>query len=149
MIPGKTNLNWIDSNMKIESKKLDNKTLREFGLITGSILVGLFGLLLPWIFEHNFPKWPWIIAGILWVWALLLPATLNPVYRGWMAVGHVLGWINTRIILGIMFYIIFLPVGLLLKMFGKDPMARKIIKSQESYRVIHSIPKKNHVERPY
>lgn len=135
--------------MKIESKKLDNKTLRDFGLITGSILVGLFGLLFPWIFEHNFPKWPWIIAGILWAWALLLPATLNPVYRGWMAIGHVLGWINTRIILGIMFYIIFLPVGLLLKIFGKDPMARKIIKSQKSYRVIHSIPKKNHVERPY
>ena len=73
------NLNWIDSDMKTASKKTDNKTLREFGLITGSILVGLFGLLLPWIFEHNFPKWPWIIAGILWVWALLLPATLNSV----------------------------------------------------------------------
>lgn len=135
--------------MKSEPKIVDNKTLREFGLITGSILVGLFGLIFPWIFEHNFPKWPWIIAGILWVWALALPATLNPVYRGWMAIGHVLGWINTRIILGIMFYIIFFPVGLLLKIFGKDPMARKIIKSQKSYRVIHSIPKNNHVERPY
>lgn len=149
MIPGKTNLNWIDSNMKIESKKLDNKTLRDFGLITGSILVGLFGLLFPWIFEHNFPIWPWIIAAILWVWALLLPATLNPVYRGWMAIGHVLGWINTRIILAIMFYIIFLPVGLLLKILGKDPMARKLIKSQGTYRVIHPPHNKDHVERPY
>lgn len=135
--------------MKIESKKLDNKTLRDFGLITGSILVGLFGLLFPWIFEHNFPIWPWIIAAILWVWALLLPATLNPVYRGWMAIGHVLGWINTRIILAIMFYIIFLPVGLLLKILGKDPMARKLIKSQGTYRVIHPPHNKDHVERPY
>ncbi|MDH5413444.1 MAG: SxtJ family membrane protein, partial [Flavobacteriaceae bacterium] len=92
---------------------------------------------------------PWIIAGILWVWALLLPSTLNLVYRGWMAIGHVLGWINTRIILGIMFYIIFLPVGLLLKLAGKDPMARTITKSQNTYRVIHPVPKKNHVERPY
>lgn len=135
--------------MKMESKKTDNKMLREFGLITGGILVCLFGLLFPWIFEYNFPKWPWIVAGILWAWAFLLPATLNPIYRGWMAIGNVLGWINTRIILGIMFYIIFLPIGLLLKLMGKDPMERKIIKSQNTYRVIHSEPNKNHVERPY
>jgi len=149
MIPGKTNLNWIDSNMKMETKKLDNKTLREFGLITGGILVVLFGLLFPWIFDYSYPGWPWIIAGILWLWALLLPGTLNPIYHGWMAIGHVLGWINTRIILGVMFYVIFLPAGLLLKLLGKDPMARKINKSQDTYRVIHSVPKKDHVERPY
>jgi hypothetical protein len=135
--------------MNIEDKKLDKKHLREFGLITGAILVCLFGLFLPWLLEYKFPSWPWIIAGILWAWALLLPATLKPVYRVWMKIGHVLGWINTRIILGIMFYIIFLPVGLILKLAGKDPMTRKLNKAQGTYRVIHPVPPKNHVERPY
>lgn len=135
--------------MTRELKTSDTKMLRDFGLITGAIVVCLFGLLIPWIFNKSFPMWPWIIAGVLWVWAILIPDTLKYVYRGWMAIGHGLGWINTRIILGIMFYIIFLPVGLFLKILGKDPMARKIIKSKSTYRIIHSPHKKDHVERPY
>lgn len=125
------------------------KQLREFGLVTGAIVVGLFGLLLPWLFDRALPVWPWVVAAVLWVWALLLPASLAPVYRGWLAFGHVLGWINTRIILGIMFYLLFLPVGLVIRLLGKDPMARKIDKSTETYRVTHARPKKDHVERPY
>ncbi len=135
--------------MNSENKKLDKKHLREFGLITGGILVGIFGLLLPWLLEHDFPSWPWIIAGILWVWAILLPTTLRPVYRAWMAIGRVLAWINTRIILGIMFYLIFFPVGLVLKLAGKDAMTRKLNKTQDTYRIIHPVPPKNHVEKPY
>lgn len=147
--PGKKNLNWTNGIMKKVNQQPDKKTLREFGLITGAIFAGLFGLLFPWLFERSIPLWPWILLSILWVWALILPASLLPVYRGWMAIGHVLGWINTRIILGIMFYIIFLPIGIIMKLFGKDPMARTIEKSQNSYRITNTIPKKEHVERPY
>ncbi|RUM94042.1 MAG: sxtJ [Thiothrix sp.] len=135
--------------MKIDTKNVTKKELREFGLITSAILVVLFGLLLPWLFEHALPLWPWIVAAVLALWALIAPATLKPVYRGWMAIGAVLGWINTRIILGIMFFLIFLPVGLILKLFGKDLMARKLDKALKTYR-IENIPSENkHVERPY
>ena len=106
------------------------KVLKEFGLITGAILVILFGLFFPWLFEHKYPLWPWFVAGILWLWALVLPATLIQVYRAWMAIGHGLGWINSRIILGIMFYLIILPIGLTMRLFGKDPMARKFDNTQ-------------------
>lgn len=135
--------------MNNHTQQPGNKELREFGLVTGAIAALLFGLLLPWLLNHGLPLWPWIVAGVLWAWALLLPASLLPVYRGWMAIGHVLGWINTRIILGIMFYILFLPAGLVMRLLGNDPMARKIDKSQKTYRVTHAHPKKNHVERPY
>jgi hypothetical protein len=80
---------------------------------------------------------------------MLLPASLAPIYRGWLAFGHVMGWINTRIILGIMFYLLFLPVGLLMRLLGKDPMARSMDKTKVSYRVTHGARKKDHVERPY
>ena len=130
-------------------KQQTNTELRKFGLVTGAIVVVLFGLLLPWIFSHKLPLWPWIIAGVLWVWALIMPSSLSFVYKGWMAVGHVLGWINTRIILGIMFFILFLPAGIILKLLGKDPMARKLDKSLNSYRVTHKRPDRNHVEKPY
>ncbi len=87
------------NTMTNQTQQPNKKELREFGFITGAIAAVLFGLLLPWLFDHELPRWPWIVAGILWVWALLLPTTLLPVYRGWIAIGHVLGWINTRIIL--------------------------------------------------
>lgn len=123
--------------------------LRKFGLTTGAIVVVLFGLLLPWLFSRSYPYWPWVLAGILWVWALIAPATLKPVYDGWMKVGHVLGWINTRIILGLMFFTVFFAAGLILKALGKDPMSRKIDKSVESYRVASRVHTKDHVERPF
>ena len=135
--------------MNIEVDKLAKQTLRNFGLITGAIISVLFGLFLPWVFNHDLPYWPWIITGILWGWAILSPSTLIPVYRIWMRVGYGLGWINSRIILGVMFYVIFLPSGLIMKMVGKDPMARTLNKSQDSYRVPHTLRKRNHVERPF
>ena len=130
-------------------EKPDKKGLRSFGLITGAIVIGLFGLLLPWLFGHGYPKWPWVIAGILWVWALVLPASLWPVYRGWLTIGNLLGWINTRIILGLMFYVILMPIGLIMKLLRKDPLARSFDKAVDSYRTPSRIPDKNHLERPF
>lgn len=123
--------------------------LRKFGLTTGAIVAALFGLFLPWVFNNSYPYWPWILASVLWIWALIMPVTLRPVYAGWMKVGHVLGWINTRIILGLMFFTVFFVVGLILKVLGKDPMSRKIDNSVESYRVPSRVHTKDHVERPY
>jgi len=126
----------------------DKKGLRSFGLTTGAILIALFGLFLPWLFEHAFPVWPWVVAGVLAVWALTVPLTLRPVYRGWMVVGHVLGWVNTRIILGILFYLVFLPAGLLMRALGKDPMARRFT-ADRSYRVQSAEHPRDQFERPY
>jgi len=128
---------------------MNKQELRNFGLTTGAIVAILFGLLLPWLFNRAWPVWPWVAAAVLWAWALMLPASLKPVYIGWMKVGYILGWINTRIILGLMFYTVFFAVGLILKVLGKDPMSRKIDKSIESYRIASRVHNKDHVERPF
>ena len=135
--------------MQIETNHLGPKALRNFGLVFGTILVALFGLLFPWVFERAWPYWPWIVAAVFWAAALLYPAILGPVYRVWMKFGSVLGWVNTRLILGIMFYLVFLPVGLILKILGKDAMRRRQDVSAESYRIEREAPDKDHVERPY
>ncbi|MGH8602955.1 MAG: SxtJ family membrane protein, partial [Gammaproteobacteria bacterium] len=83
--------------------------LRRFGLITAAIVALLFGVVLPWLFDHALRLWPWIVAGVLSGWALVWPRTLFPIYRAWMAIGQVLGWINSRIILGLMFYVMIMP----------------------------------------
>lgn len=79
----------------------------------------------------------------------LLSGIPKLLYRYWIAFGHVLGWINTRIILGFTYYIIFLPIGIVMKLGGKDPMTRIIDKTQNTYRVPYDKRKKMHVERPF
>jgi len=57
---------------------------------------------------------PWLAA------ALIYPKGLTPLYKAWMAFGHVLGWINARIILGLVFFVVVMPIGLIMRLFGKD-----------------------------
>lgn len=129
---------------------LDDKGLRKFGLTTGAIIVVLFAAFFPWVFDAtSMPVWPWILAALLWVPALLIPAVLQPVYTTWMKIGHAIGWVNTRIILGILFYVMVLPMGLIMRLFGKDPMARKRNKSAISYRVQSVHEPKDRLEKPF
>jgi len=128
---------------------MNNTDLRKFGFTMGVVIVLLFGLLLPWIFDHGFPLWPWVPAGAFWLTAAVSPALLAPVYRGWMRFGHVLGWLNTRIILGLMFYTVFLVVAVIMKLLGKDPLSRKLDKTLNSYRVPSEVRERNHMEKPF
>lgn len=133
-----------------EIPTLDRLGLRNFGLTTGAIVIVLFGLLVPWIFSYSLPLWPWILALVLAALAVTVPMTLNPVYKVWMKFGLVLGFINTRIILFLLFYVIFFPTGLIMKVIRFDPMARKLARGKEgSYRVVSKERNKDHFERPY
>ena len=129
---------------------LDNKGLRKFGITTGIIVVVLFAIFFPWVFDMaTMPMWPWIVAGMLWVPALLVPKALQPVYTTWMKFGHAIGWVNTRIILGVLFYLLVLPMGLIMRLFGKDPMAKKYDKSVSSYRIESVSESKDRLEKPF
>lgn len=129
--------------------EMDKKSLREFGIITGSIVAVLFGLLLPWLFGFNYPLWPWYVLAVLAGVALVIPMALNPVYKVWMRFGLVMAWINTRIILGVVFYFVFAPVAVLLKLLGKDPMRRKLDAKIQSYRITSKHNPSNQMEKPF
>ena len=131
-----------------EIAELDNQGLRKFGLVTGAIVVGLFAFFLPWLLEHPWPLWPWILAAGLWIPALLFPGVLKPVYKGWMKFGAVLGFVNTRIILGLFFFLILAPIGLVMRLFGYDPMHR-VVGAPGSYRVPSRNRSADNMERPY
>lgn len=126
----------------------DRKGLREFGIITGVILAVLFGVLFPWLLTGNYPLWPWYIAGLLIVWALVLPESLKWVYHSWMLISMALGWVNSRLILTIMFYFIILPIGLLMRLFGKNPLQTQSPLAN-SYRKPSQSRSPKHMERPF
>jgi hypothetical protein len=122
--------------------------LRKFGLITGGMLILFFDILIPWIWGFAMPLWPLIVAGVLAAMALIYPRSLGPVYTVWMRFADVLGWINTRIILGVIFFRIFFPFGMLMRLFN-DPMRRKMDPSADSYRITSNPTKPENMERPF
>ncbi len=116
-------------------KSTSKKQLREFGLIIGFGVPIIIGCLIPLLSGHGFRLWslwvgfPSIILGIL------KPSLLSYPYKVWMAIGFALGWINSRLILGLVYLIILQPIAIVMKIFGYDPLKKK--KSNEkSYREI-------------
>jgi len=72
-------------------------------------------------------------AAFFAFFAAFAPMALLPLYRVWTRFAAALAWFNTRVLLGLVFYLIITPVGLIMKIIGSDPMKRKIDKDTESY----------------
>ncbi len=116
-----------------------------FGIFTAILFGGFF----PWVFDGTYPVWPWYVLAVSGGIALTAPFVLKPIYRLWMVVGQILGWINTRIILGLIFFAVFTPYSLVLKLLGKDILSRKLNKKIESYRIETKPKSSENMENPF
>mgnify|MGYP006288607973 CR=1 FL=1 len=132
-----------------ENNKPTTKTLREFGFLVGGVGSGLFGLVLPLIKGHALPWQPWLIGSILAILGVLLPQSLAPIYRLWMKLGLMLGWINSRIILSIVFFVIITPMALLMKLLNRDTMNRQWELQRSTYRIPSRDRAITQMEKPY
>jgi hypothetical protein len=108
--------------------------LRNFGLIVGGIF-GAIGLWPVVIHGQSIRPWALGLAAALMLPALLAPGVLRPAYRVWMALGAALGWINTRLVLGLIFYGLITPMALVFRLIGRDPMQRAFDPGVTTYRV--------------
>ena len=107
--------------------------MRSFGFIvaTGFAVIGLW----PWVFRgHNVRVWSLILSVLLSIPAVVWPAALRYPFRVWMLVGHCLGWINTRIILSVLYFVMFTPVSLVMRLLGRDSMDRSFEPNVSTYR---------------
>ena len=127
---------------------VSTKDLRVFGLVLGAMFAAFFGLI-PLLRHHTTPRWPWILAGLLWLTALIWPAALSYLHRVWTRLGLALGWVNTRVILTLLFAIAIVPVGLVMRLMGRDRMARKLDPASASYRVPSRRRPDKDMERPF
>jgi len=102
-----------------------SKQLRDFGLLIGVVFPLLLGWLLPALRSHGFQVWTlWIAIPALSL-GILAPRTLIWPYRGWMTLGHALGWINGHIILGAVFLLVLQPIAAIMRIKGYDPLRRR------------------------
>ena len=124
------------------------KELRQFGLLVGAIftVIGLW----PLVFRGEpLRLWAVGIGGLLIACGGILPQLLTPIHTGWMWVGHILGWINTRILLGIVFYALLTPMGLVFRLMGKDTMRQAFAESSTTYRVVRSPRPHSHMKHQF
>ena len=121
---------------------IPKKTLREFGFLIGFIFPFLIGWILPLIGGHSFRNWTLFISIPSIILAFTKPILLLYPYRAWMKLGNILGWVNSRIILGLVFLIILQPIALIMRILGHDPLRTKKF-AQESYREIKTNHKVN------
>ena len=124
------------------------KDLRNFGLLVGSVfcIIGLW----PMIFrEESMRVWAVGLGGVLIALGGTAPQLLGPFHKGWMWIGHMLGWINTRILLGIVFYGLVTPIGLLFRLMGKDTMRQTVSGESQSYRVLRTPRPHSHMKNQF
>jgi hypothetical protein len=96
---------------------------RKFGVTVGLAFVALAGLLL-WRDKETTSIVFAVIGGLLFLAGLMMPAQLGPIYRGWMKFAIALSKITTPIIMGIIYFGLFLVTGLLRRSMGKNQMIR-------------------------
>jgi len=119
--------------------KPDSRKLRQFAVVW---LIGfaLAGCLVGWkagVFNGS-GKWTaplvmWILAVIVGVFGILAPSRVRPIYVGWMAIAWPIGYVVTHVLFGIVYFGLFTPIAILLRLIGRDALQRKFDKEEESY----------------
>ena len=105
-------------------------TPRSFGFTVGGALAAIaaFSLWRRHIVRAEIVA---VASAALLLTALVQPAWLKPLARGWGRLGHALGWFNSRVLLTLLFVVVLWPVGLISRLLGSDPLGRR--RSARSY----------------
>lgn len=91
------------------------------------------------LFVHNATN-GWAATFVLWgavavisIVGVIRPAVIRPIFVGMMLMSYPIGWVMSHILLGIIFYLLITPIGLLMRLLGRDPMERKFERSASTY----------------
>jgi len=138
-------MSWIkDVKNELSALDVSAKSLKRFGLMIGGIFL-LLGILFHWkntlvnlriIFD--------VIGILLLMFALINPKFLRTTYKVWMGFAFALGWLVSRFILIILFYIVLLPIGIIAKIFGKKFLDTNFRDGKSSYWIIKENKKINY-----
>jgi uncharacterized protein involved in cysteine biosynthesis len=117
--------------IRSNSSHPSNSELRKFGYV----FTGVFSILSAVTYFRGSPRWdlPAIAAILIFLAALFAVKSLKHVYAAWMKFGSFLGWMNTRLLLGVIYYFIITPIAVIVRLAGTNLLDEKIDKSSSTY----------------
>lgn len=111
--------------------KVDVKELRKFAL-TLFCALGILGGILVWRRRNTgFVLWGIGSSALLGAW--VEPNVFKPVYKYWMKMALALGFISSHVILALVYYLVLTPMGLLMRLLGKNPLVLRPDKGLKTY----------------
>jgi len=126
--------------------EVTSKQLRIFGVGFFWILAGFGGLFL-WK-GSTLVGFALLGLGLVFGgFGVFSPSLLKPIYEPWMLLAEKLAWLNTRLLLAAIFFLVLTPMGMVMRLFGKDPMQRMM--KAESYWMKSVEREKIHFERQF
>jgi len=109
------------------------RILRQFS----GIWVAFFGAIAAWQEYHHHRHELALVLTVLAVTVgplgIAWPRTVRPVFIGWMALAHPIGWIVSGVVLGAVFYGLFTPVAWIFRTVGRDELRLKRQPHTETY----------------
>jgi len=116
---------------EIKNIKTTKKEIRKFGFLMGGVLI-VIAIFLLWK-GSSYYQTVFLIGILFGILGLIIPMILKPIYIIWMTFATILGWIMTRVILTVLFYLIVTPIGLIAWIFGAKFLDLSWNKNVNSY----------------
>lgn len=118
------------------------RELRQFAGVWFPLACGV----LCWFVYRATHAWQWpavlgVVAVALSIVAYAVPAVALRLYVGWMVAAFPIGWTVSHILMGIIFYFLITPMGLLMRCFGRDAMGKKFDPASSTYWVARTAPR--------
>ncbi len=111
---------------EIKNIKTSSKDIRSFGITIGIILFIISAII--FYYDKSSHQIIAYIGGGFISLGIIIPILLKPIYILWMTFAVILGWVMTRVILSVVFYIIITPIGIITRLLGNDFLKLKINK---------------------
>ena len=120
------------------AKQIVESTDRAFGFVFAIVFTVLGG----WLWFKGFDGWPFAlaVAGAFLLAALVRSSVLAPLNRLWMRFGRLLHAIVSPVVLGLLFFAVMTPVGLMMRAFKKDPLRLALDDQVQSYWIVREPP---------
>jgi hypothetical protein len=112
------------------------RELRQFALLWIGFF-GLAGAYCLWVVSSQTAATAFWVVSTAGLAGYFAPSLLRPIYVVWMALALPIGWVISHLLLLAVYYLVFTPVGLVLRLVGYDPLNRNFDRSARSYWISH------------
>jgi Saxitoxin biosynthesis operon protein SxtJ len=120
------------------NKNPSRRDLLWFGVALAAFC-GVVGALLRWRFgAPDAARAVWIAGLVLPAIYFAVPPIRRPFFLGWIYASWPVGWVISHVILGITWYLVITPTGLIMRMLGRDPMRRRFDRQAATYWTPHA-----------